>query len=288
MPVSWSRVAALCPRTKRLVFWSGLGVSAMACFALAWAVLLMRGAPVWWRTISPGDTRTTRVAQEVENGVVSALHEVRPTDERFEAPDEGHWRSEAWHASLRAVDANAWLNTRLPKWFDSSSEETSWPGDLAGVQVEFDHGKIHVGAEVLRNGRRRFISATLAPEVNAKGELWMRARTVRLGRLPIPPTWVLGGGGDVPAIRYVPGEFRDMPETRALFEAFIGLRPLLTDAVLQLEDGRQVRLLSLVPRDGRLEFTCRTEVDPSSERGELDAALEALGDVASRAASPES
>jgi len=281
----WSRAAHRVARVRRGLFWLALAVAATACLGLGWSLLLVRGAPPWWRTIPPDTEPTARLAQQVENGVVSTLHQVRPTDEAYVPPAEGHWRSTVWSVGLRASDANAWLNTRLPKWFANSSREARWPGDLEGVQVEFDDGRIHVGAQVSLGDRRRIISATLVPNVQPDGSLWMRATTVRLGRLPIPPSWVLGGGEQVPAVKYVPEEFRELPETRQMFRAFIGRRPLLDHAVLPLEDGRQVRLLQLVPRDGRLRFTCRTEVDPQRDPASgIDAAVRALEDVADRAA----
>jgi hypothetical protein len=73
--------------------------------------------------------------------------------------------------------------------------------------------------------------------------------------LPVPAGWVLAGAGN-PSTPYVPESLSALRATADLFRAFAGESPMVREAVVRLGDGRQVRLMRLVAREGWLEITC--------------------------------
>ena len=84
----------------------------------------------------------------------------------------------------------------------------------------------------------------------------------RGGRLPIPADWVLDHA-QKNATQYIPRDLRNLPETREIFAAFTGSQPARSTTVINLGDGRSVRILSLASLDGKLRITCQTELaDP--------------------------
>ena len=237
----------------------GLGLGACALIAIGGlsAMALVQESPTWWRTIHADDPRTIETARRLENGVVSELHHARARADDA-GPAETLWRSDDWTVALRAADANAWLSARLPRWLASYDDEVDWPAELSELQVQFEEDRIHVGAKIDVDGHDRVFSATLRPVMRDDGSIWMRADTVRVGRLGLPAAWVLQDSERL--IRaYVPEEFRGFEETEGMFSAFRGELPLVNEPVITLEDGRRVRLLALASRRGYLEITCRTE-----------------------------
>lgn len=234
----------------------GLFLAGAGCGALLLSLWLSRTAPAWWRSVSPEDPRTIQRAEAVEQGVMNHAAMQRPAP----APGEP---GTVWTVALSAADANAWLNVRLPKWLANREEPVPWPAELDELQVEFEGGAVHVGARVRASGSQRVLSATLVPRVEPDGSLWVPARAVSVGRLAVPAGWVLGEARARARAR-VPEALRQMPEAAAMFLAFEGRAPLVSNAVLRLGDGRRVRLLDLRARDGRLEITCRTEAPETS------------------------
>jgi len=239
------------PSLRRLRKWVlslGLGLALLACLLAAVGFTLVRQAPVWWRTTDPSDPATIRAGEEVENGVVNVMYEVR---ESAAAP---------WTVTLHAADANAWLNTRLSQWLANSDAEFEWPREIENVQVEFDDGLIQVGAQL--NGRERvqILSATLRPEFRDDGALWVAAESVWVGRLPIPAGWIAERAGAIVG-DVVPARLLENPDAAHLLSALAGERPLDDDPVIDLGDGRRVRLLDLAARRGRLIVQCRTEFE---------------------------
>ncbi|MBK9188557.1 MAG: hypothetical protein IPM33_06320 [Phycisphaerales bacterium] len=216
-------------------------------------LMLTRGVPIWWRSVSSDDPRTRELGESLENGVVRQFSAVREPD-----PDSPHaWRSKPWAVSLHASDANAWVATRLPKWLANQERGVAWPGEISEVQIEFADEAVKVGMRVRVRGRDQVLSAEVVPEIRADGSLWMPATWVRVGRLPVPASWVLEraqeGGG------LLPRAVLELPETREMFDIFLGRRPVVHEAIIGVDDARRVRLLKIVPRDGRLELTARTE-----------------------------
>jgi len=172
---------------------------------------------------------------------------------------ERPWRSEPWTSELGTTEANAWLSSRLPKWLANQKENFRWPKDVSGVQVEFERSRIMVGAKVSTGAHDQVLSATLEPRLENDGRLFMPATRFNLGRLAIPADWVLDHA-DKKAGQYIPRDLRGLPETRDLIAAFTGTQPARSSTLINLGDGRCVRILSLDPLDGKLRVTCQTEV----------------------------
>lgn len=219
-----------------------------AAFLGGW--VLIRHAPSWWRTVRKDDPATIEAARRLQDAVATQLHLIRGSG------DDG--TGEVWAVSIKAGDANAWLNASLPRWLAHQHKAFDWPRELAELQVEFDDGVVRVGALVAIAGERRIFSATLEPVLSAAGELWMEASWVRVGRLAVPAGLVIDRAR-AQRERIVPEPVRDLPETIHMFDAFAGRLPMAREAVVRLGDGRLVRLLKIRARDGRLEVTFRTE-----------------------------
>jgi hypothetical protein len=243
-------------RLRRWVIGSGALLAAVVTCAVAVAATLADQAPVWWRTVRGDDPGALARGIEVENRAGNLIYRIRPADTA--APDR--YQSEVWTVDLSVPEANAWLNARLPGWLASQWDESVWPSEMSEVQVEFREGLIAVGARITLGGRQRYFTATLAPEIRADGSLWLPARWVSVGRLAAPGDWVVDYAGRR-RDQFVPEDLRHLPETAAMFRAFAGEAPMARDAVVTLGDGRIVRLLAMIPADGRLQLVCRTEVE---------------------------
>lgn len=284
-----SRRRALVRRTLIL---GTVGVAAFAAIGLPIAVGMMARAPSWWRSLDARSAATIRAGTDLENQVVEVMRQVRPSaGPAAGGPDRpGAYQSEPWTIAIRAADANAWVNARLPKWVANQGPQATpssgqitqtakakartfaWPDQVEQVQVEFARGMIHIGARIRESKptsaasanksdakiAARIVSASLVPELAADGSLWMRAVGVGVGSLPLPTSLLLSSAsaGNMVAL---PQELRDLPETGALLRAFMGDTPLTVTPTLTLGDGRRVRVLAITPEDGLLILTCRTE-----------------------------
>lgn len=242
----------------------GVGLSCLALGTGAVCVLLSlsltRQAPMWWRSVRPDDPRVAARAASIENTLVNDLYAGRPGDEGFRPAEDGSWRSQRWTLRISAAEANAWLSARLPKWLANREDPVRLPKEIAELQVGFDDGVIRVGALVRAGGDPQIVSATLEPRLAPDGALWLPARWLHLGRLPVPAGPLLeraeAGGPD----GLIPASLMALPETAAMFRAFAGEAPIVSKALIRLEDGRRVRVLGVSARDGVLEITCQTEV----------------------------
>ncbi|MFG0284133.1 MAG: hypothetical protein ACF8R7_06890 [Phycisphaerales bacterium JB039] len=232
---------------------SALFVALVTCI-VAVAATLADQAPVWWRSVRIDDPRTTAIGVALENRTSNALYEVRPADSDAGA----RYQSEVWTVEVTAREANAWLNARLPGWLASQWNQSVWPGEMSEIQVEFRDDEIALGARVNVAGRFRYFTATIDAEIGPDGALWVPARWISVGRLAAPGPWIIEHA-DRRRDQFIPDDFRDLPETAAMFRAFAGEAPIVQDAVVTLGDGRVVRLLSMRAEGGRLRITCRTE-----------------------------
>jgi hypothetical protein len=219
-------------------------------------LVLSRAAPAWWRTVLREDPATILLAEGAERRLINAAHD----DERIplKLQPDGSWKSDTWFVEVRSAEVNAWLNVRLPMFLASQKDEFHWPADVSDVQVEFHEDRITIGARVRAGDRHQVLTATLAPQLDEQGRLFMPARSVNLGRLTIPAAWVLQPIR-ANAETYIPAQLRKLPETEVLFRAFEGDQALLQRALVRLEDGRRIRILKVEPRDGKLVVMCRTE-----------------------------
>jgi len=241
------------------------------------AMGMMARAPSWWRSIDARSTATIRAGTDLENHVVEVMRLVRPSGKPAAGTPTGpgSYQSEPWTIAIRAADANAWMNARLPKWVASRGPDTTpssgpiapgtqtkarmfaWPEQVEQVQVEFARGMIHIGARIRESTPKddassentrsaaRIVSASLVPELAADGSLWMRAEGVGVGSLPLPTSLLLSSAsaGNMVAL---PQELRDLPETAALLRAFTGDTPLTVTPTLTLGDGHFVIRLGKV------------------------------------------
>jgi len=239
---------------------AGVGLVAVASVGVVAAYLLSGSRPGWWPEIDTRDPAFVESAERVHNGLASELHRSRAG-----ASDGALWKSEPWRMAVRTGDANAWLAVEMRRWMeDRAAEKARLLGEVGDVVVSFSNGKILAGASVDTPEGQRYLWTTLTPEVDTWGSLWLRAETVHVGRLPMPAMWVLesaaselGDSDQDPS--FIPASVADLPETRELIRTLLGERPMLELPVLRLIDGRRVRLLALEPRDGYVEFLCRTE-----------------------------
>ncbi len=255
-----ARLAALAARAAK---WKPVLLAGAAGALLAALSLFIAGSrlaakdPVWWRR---GLTPNPANALALETGLLDQVSRVeRPGQTIADAkPGQVKWRSEAWRMSVQAQDANSWLAVQLPKWLASRQPPVAWPEEIAEIQAQFEEGVIHLGVRLKHGERERVITATVEPYVDADGSLWLPARRVSLGAMPIPPSWILGQVRDAGGSMF-PLALSTLPETRAMFDAFLGNRPIVKDAVMRLADNRRVRLVRITPRDGKLDLTCKTE-----------------------------
>lgn len=242
------RVRALRSARRRLVA-AGLVLAALATALAIVGFLLARAAPRWWRARG---TDEAVVAQAVENGLFNHMTAVRPRGK--DAAD--HWVSEPWSVSIDAADANAWIAERLPGWLANRKVPVAWPREVREVQVEFAPGVIRVGTRIGTH-RDQYVTLDLRPEIAADGSLWLRAEGVGIGDLPVPAGLAMGWVRD--SGREMFGEAGAAVGVVGVVDALEGGHALVNDAVVRIDGGRRVRLLAVVPREGRVEIVCRTE-----------------------------
>ncbi|MEZ6242510.1 MAG: hypothetical protein R3B57_05645 [Phycisphaerales bacterium] len=258
-------------RRRRLVT-----IFAWTCVAIAlllagsWIIVgsMTRAAPAWWRRIDPDDIKTVQRANDLEGAISHHISMVRPgSTEQPDGGPPGVWRTEPWTVAMRAEDANAWLNVRLPVWMARENERFEWPEEMSDLQVHFDAPLIRIGAKVYADGREHYLSATLTPELREDGSLWVKADWVHVGRLPIPASWVLGEA-EARAEDLIPEELRDVPQARTFFRIVAGEEPMAERPVVRLPDNRRVRLVALKAEKGWVAITCRTEYSPDGKWGD--------------------
>lgn len=232
-----------------------MGLGLAATITVGWLVIasLLRAAPTWWRQVRVDEAQTQQIAQEVENNVVTLLHLAREGAREGAGDGTGVWHSEPWSVAIPAPDANAWINARLPKWLETSGAGAGMrlPPEFRDSQLQFDDGRIWVGVAYAGGENARILSASVTPAIDAGGMLSIRLDRVYIGRLPLSRAILsevverLDAGSDP--------EVLDTVRTLLAGER-VGVSP-----VLDLEDGRRVRITALRPRAGRLEVTCVTE-----------------------------
>lgn len=245
-------------RARRGVVLATLALVALLSIAGLAATAMMKRSPSWWRQVDAADPRTIRDAQDVENGLTTLFHLERPGD--ADPGEPGRAVSEEWRFAIRAVDANAWLNTRLPAWLTRREDLSAWPDEIQQIQVDFRDGRIRLGVELDGAGAVRVLSADVHPELREDGSLWLPAELVRIGTLPLPAGLILRGARRQ-ADGLVPVSIRDTADSDVLWEAFLGRAAVARSPTVRLPDGRRVRILGLRAQHGVLEVRCRTEWD---------------------------
>jgi len=251
---SAKRIISTAWRIRGWLVSTALVVIGVCCVGFLVSMVLMRRDPVWWARLALDDARTIERAGLLHNAFATRLHELKETDTVI----DDDWRSVEDRFFVSAADANAWLNIEMPRWLAAMDEDVSWPAVFRELQVSFENDEIRIGVRLLAGRREQVVWVTLTPVLRDDGSLWMPAKRVHIGRLPLPAKWVLAEA-ELRADMFIPAEFRDLPETEAMFRVFAGEQPVTKEATVGLMDGRRVRLLSLVPRNGRLEVSVRQE-----------------------------
>lgn len=238
-------------RLRVYAVWSGICLVGATCIAMLIAFALAQEAPSWWNRVDRENPDTRRCANDLENGLLTTASQVRPT-----AP--GTTTSAPWEFTVSAEDANAWLNTRLPRWLQNQSAKFDWPCEIAQIQVDFNDDRVYLGVQLISGASSQILTATVSPTL-IDGALYAPAQSVALGRLPVPKNWFLSTEPSSMVEDRIPKPLRDLPETRGIAAAFAGRSPVAQTPVIKLGDGRRVRLLALTPKDGTLHITCCTE-----------------------------
>lgn len=249
-------------RVITIAIWTLITLAVIA--AGGWVIVgsMTRSAPEWWRHTDASAPETIRMANDLEHAISRHISQVR---QGTVGDADGVWRTEPWTVAMKAEDANAWLNVRMPVWMMRENERFEWPEEMSDLQVHFDAPLMRIGAKVRVGEREHFLSATLTPELRDDGSLWVKANWIHVGRLPIPASWVLGGA-EARADELIPPELRDVPEVRTFFRIVSGEEPVAERPVVGLPDGRRVRLLALRADEGWVAITCRTEYTRDAEQ----------------------
>jgi hypothetical protein len=233
-------------RVRRWIVVGALAMVGGACVTGLGAAALARTAPSWWVTVRRDDPGTVATARTIENQIMTRVYQDRSGDNAL------------WTVDIPAAEANAWLNVRLPMWVANQKDKFRWPKDMSDLQVNFSDDRVTIGAKVRSGQREQVFTATIEPRLTTDGRLYIPARWVSVGRLSIPADWVLDHAHRT-AQQYIPANLRALPETDALFRAFMGEQAIRNSALINLSDGRAVRVVSFSARNDRLEITCKTE-----------------------------
>lgn len=149
--------------------------------------------------------------------------------------------SAPWSVAISQEDANAWLAGRLPTWLHSRGAQM--PAGLGTVCVQFENGRVRLLAPVPTPAGTSIVSIPVEFATDSDGGLVIMLGTAWAGYMPIPGA----GLGIAAALR------RTVDQSDASGEEIIIKHP-----VLDVDDGRVVRIITVVPRSGRLELTLET------------------------------
>jgi len=239
--------AAARPLWRRLFVAGILLVIAAASLGTLVVMTQLRQSPVWWRTVMPTDPDTIQKGEQVERGMLQLFYRDRTP-------------GEPWSVQLTASQANAWLNTRLPKWL--KNRELGWPEMLTEIQSQFDDDRISLGFRIETDDGAQIVAATVAPVVDQRGALWLTISSTRAGRLDLPRGWT------IERLRtWLPEKMTRREATDRVLKALDGEAPLLGQAVVPLDGGRQVRIRDILATGGNLELRCVTEWTEASYAG---------------------
>jgi len=236
-------------RAERNAWWSGprAVLGAMVAVVLVWGVsvlLLSRlnQTPRWWPEVDASDAATIDAADLLERAFANQASKVRERTDETGAD---------WQVAINQFHANAWLAVRLRGW--AADGKAEWPDEVESVRVGFHDDRVTLGVRVLHDSGASVAWLMFTPEVRTDGSVWVRAHGARIGGVPVPDSWVIaqleshfGAGGTET------GE----PTMR---EVLAGRAPIAVEPVVHLPDGRDVRILDLHARGGRVELSLRTE-----------------------------
>lgn len=196
-------------------------------------------APSWYRPPNAEDPQVAGLADDVEYRVVEEAHRLRAADE-------------AWTVRLREQQANAWLSVRLAKWLEFD-QGLQWPEALGVPQVRFRNEGVDLACELALSGSHRFVTVGFLPEIVGE-HLALTVQNVALGRIE------LGAAG---AERVIAMLGLEESEELRTSEAGAQLLNLLRGGatltpIVELSDGRRLRLTGVAMNDGALDLTLVT------------------------------
>jgi hypothetical protein len=167
---------------------------------------------------------------------------------RATAGDSGthaKYLSEPWSVAISASDANAWLATRLIDWM--SSRGVTLPSGVGQTCVTFGQDEITLHLPYETAAGRTILTLPLRGEVTRSGALELRPGTAWAGLLPMP-------GGTTAGIMLLRSAVGTHVEAGAPADRLVIAQP-----IIDVGDGRRVRLLAFSPRNGRVELTFQTQ-----------------------------
>lgn len=219
-----------------------LSVVAVAIILAAVAFNAAAREPAWWTLAAHDPETVSRLAERVENAVVSEIH-------------RGRADGQEWSVALSPEQANAWIADRLPKWLANASDDAVAPPE---VRVWFARDALMIAARL--GDEQRIVTATLRPYIAEDGALWARLDGVAIGRLSAPAagSWA-GERLAALAPSDALGDGSASSDADRLVAALAGRSALMDQPVIDLEDGRRVRLAAVRVEDQRLGLTWVTE-----------------------------
>ncbi|NOG52878.1 MAG: hypothetical protein HND57_00875 [Planctomycetes bacterium] len=231
----------------------------VALIGLGWWMWSKAAArPEWWALPTQDVRVQASVASDVENSVVTALHEHRGSSES----------DQEWTLRLTEQEANAWLSTRLPKW--SANQFPDSPvgdGTIGLVQVRFEPDLIRLGVQIYFGSSDHnpsitevgdgtsvpaepepdgghIISVCIRPEMVSDGDkMTVAIEDFMIGRLSLPASQAFSMIGDLLA------DIQDV-------ESAVSGAPFTP--MIRLVDDRAVRLLDVTVQDQLLIVRLRT------------------------------
>ena len=225
-------------RTRRILglLFLVLVIAAGAIFGLwQWS----RSAPEWYRPPDPADEDVAAFAERIEYRLTQETQRIRPLDEE-------------WTVRVREEQANAWLATRLSDWM-AHEHGRPWPEELGPPQVHLQDGRMSIALDAGPHAGGRVITARIIPQMTGE-QLTFQLEGLDVGRVPVPGN---------PARRLtelardlMPADSPQAATMREIMDILTGRTPI--DPVVDLADGRRVRLRRIATAGGCLDLTSVT------------------------------
>lgn len=195
--------------------------------------------PTWYQPPDPHDQRVQMLAERVEYRLVEELQKIRPPRDN-------------WTLRIRDEYLNMWLAARLPQWIEHDSA-LEWPPQLGTPQLRFESAGISAAVPLQVGRSRRMLVVRVWPTINADGELCVRLDRVAMGRISVAgePFAALAAtlSGAAPSVM----EQAHVQETLKVLQGDRAISP-----IINLADGRRVRLVELRLGDGDVDLTFET------------------------------
>jgi hypothetical protein len=195
--------------------------------------------PSWYDPPNPADEQVTQLADRVEYRLLEEAQKIRP-------------ESDAWTLRVREEQINAWLAARLPEWL-AHEQDVDWPEGLGMPQMHLSDGRVTVAVDAGERSGGRVVSIRLAPRLEDH-RLYLRLDGLGLGRIPLPgdPSKRL-----IELARTLAEETSlERPEVDQVLAIMNGEQAL--DPIVDLADGRRVRLTGISIGRRFVDVTCRT------------------------------